>query len=176
MIVNCCSIDRKKDLIKLRGGEYVSLTKVEMVINRVPIIDNSCLCASSSAEYTVLLICPNTKQLAVRSLLSSLLLIFLCLSLKNFSEKHFGERDWTRLVAEERFNDRVLQEITEACKRGGIERFETPQKIHIVTESWTPETGLVTDALKLKRKAIENKYQDLIEDLYTNKYKNKKKD
>jgi hypothetical protein len=38
--------------------------------------------------------------------------------------------------------------------------------VKVITESWTPETGLVTDAFKLKRKAIEDKYKDDIEDLY----------
>ena len=60
------NLDRKKDLIKLRGGEYVSLTKVEMAIGKIPIADNCCLCASASAEYTVVLLCPNPKQMAVR--------------------------------------------------------------------------------------------------------------
>ncbi len=46
-----------------------------------------------------------------------------------------------------------------------------PQRVKIVTELWTPETGLVTDALKLKRKAIEQKYKDDIEDLYLDKPK-----
>jgi hypothetical protein len=38
--------------------------------------------------------------------------------------------------------------------------------VKVITEAWTPETGLVTDAFKLKRKAIEDKYKDDIEDLY----------
>lgn len=66
-------IDRKKDLIKLRGGEYVSLTKVEVAISKVPFVENCCLCASSSAEYTVILVSPNPKQMTVNlSLFSSL--------------------------------------------------------------------------------------------------------
>ncbi len=44
----------------------------------------------------------------------------------------------------------------------------------VVTDSWTPETGLVTDALKLKRKAIEQKYKDDIEQLYGEKPKENK--
>jgi long-subunit acyl-CoA synthetase (AMP-forming) len=52
-------------LVKLRGGEYVSLTKVEMAISKVPIFENCCLCASASAEYTVLLVSPNTKNMSV---------------------------------------------------------------------------------------------------------------
>ncbi|CAF1669984.1 unnamed protein product, partial [Adineta ricciae] len=141
-------IDRKKDLVKLRGGEYVSLTKVEMAMSKIPIIENCCLCASASSEYTVALICPNTKTMS------------------NFTEKNFGEKDWHKLVNDDEFIELVLKEVQQACNKGGIERFETPQKIKIVTEPWTPETGLVTDALKLKRKAIEQKYKDDIEDLY----------
>ncbi len=44
----------------------------------------------------------------------------------------------------------------------------------VVTDPWTPETGLVTDALKLKRKAIEQKYKDDIEQLYGDKPKENK--
>lgn len=62
-----------------------------------------------------------------------------------------------------------MKDVQEACRKGGIERFETPQRVKVVTEAWTPETGLVTDALKLKRKAIEQKYRDQIEDLYIDK-------
>ncbi len=69
------NLDRKKDLIKLRGGEYVSLTKVEMAISKIPIIENCCLCASASSEYTVLLISPNVKQMAVSFFFISLLKI-----------------------------------------------------------------------------------------------------
>ncbi|CAF3757471.1 unnamed protein product [Rotaria sp. Silwood1] len=60
----------------------------------------------------------------------------------------------------------VLKEVQDACRKGGIERFETSQHIKTITELWTSETGLVTDALKLKRKAIEQKYKDDIDDLY----------
>ncbi|CAF3774551.1 unnamed protein product [Rotaria sp. Silwood1] len=146
-------IDRKKDLVKLRGGEYVSLTKVEMAVSKFSIVENCCLCASSSAEYTVLLLSPNPKQMTI------------------YSERNFGEKEWQKLIDNEEFNEQILKDVQDACKKGSIERFETPQRVKIVTEAWTPETGLVTDALKLKRKAIEHKYQDIIEDLYIEKPK-----
>ncbi|CAM4811169.1 unnamed protein product [Rotaria magnacalcarata] len=141
-------IDRKKDLVKLRGGEYVSLTKVEMSISKLPFIENCCLCASLSAEYTILLVCANNKYMG------------------NYTEKHFGNRDWQKMVDDQEFNEQILKEIQDACKKGGIQSFEMPQRVRVVTESWTPETGVVTDALKLKRKAVEEKYKDDIEALY----------
>jgi len=90
---------------------------------------------------------------------------------QSYSEKHFGETQWQKLVDDEEFKEQVLKDIQTACAKNGIEKFETPQRVKIVTESWTPETGLVTDALKLKRKAIEQKYKDDIEDLYIDKPK-----
>jgi long-chain acyl-CoA synthetase len=59
------NLDRKKDLIKLRGGEYVSLTKVETAISKSSMVENCCLCAASSSEYTVVLICPKPKEMEV---------------------------------------------------------------------------------------------------------------
>ncbi len=70
---------------------------------------------------------------------------------------------------DEEFNEQILKEVLDACKKGGIERFESPQRVKVVIEPWTPESGLVTDALKLKRKAIEQKFKDDIEDLYQEK-------
>lgn len=35
-------LDRKKDLVKLQAGEYVSLGKVEAALKNCPLIDNIC--------------------------------------------------------------------------------------------------------------------------------------
>ncbi|KAJ7416588.1 long-chain-fatty-acid--CoA ligase 3 [Pitangus sulphuratus] len=39
-------IDRKKDLVKLQAGEYVSLGKVEAALKNLPLVDNICAYAS----------------------------------------------------------------------------------------------------------------------------------
>lgn len=50
-----------------------------------------------------------------------------------------------------------------------LERFEIPKKIRLCAEPWTPETGLVTDAFKLKRKELKTHYQEDIERMYGGK-------
>lgn len=55
--------DRKKDLVKLQAGEYVSLGKVETELKTCPIVDNICVYGDSSKTYTVALVVPNQKQL-----------------------------------------------------------------------------------------------------------------
>ena len=49
---------------------------------------------------------------------------------------------------------------------GKLEKFEIPQQITLVSEMWTPDTGLVTDAFKLKRKNIQTRYQSDINRMY----------
>lgn len=39
-------VDRKKDLVKLQAGEYVSLGKVEAVLKNCSLIDNICAYAN----------------------------------------------------------------------------------------------------------------------------------
>lgn len=49
---------------------------------------------------------------------------------------------------------------------GSLQRFEVPQKIVLTEEVWTPDTGLVTDSLKLKRKPLTDHYQAVVEQMY----------
>lgn len=55
--------DRKKDLVKLQAGEYVSLGKIETEFKTCPIVDNICVYAESSKQFIVALIVPNPKHL-----------------------------------------------------------------------------------------------------------------
>ena len=76
--------DRKKDLVKLQTGEYVSLGKVETTLKLSPLVDNICVYADSSQMFTVCLVVPNHKHLTVRSYYSFIHLIsfFILLLLK----------------------------------------------------------------------------------------------
>lgn len=49
-------LDRKKDLVKLSNGEYISLGKVESIVKTCKYVENACVCADSSHSYPVALI------------------------------------------------------------------------------------------------------------------------
>jgi len=55
-------LDRKKDLVKLSNGEYVSLGKIESVIKSCVFVENACAVADSSHAYPVALIVPVQAQ------------------------------------------------------------------------------------------------------------------
>ena len=50
--------DRKKDLVKLQAGEYVSLGKVESELKTCPVVENICVYGDSTKQYTVALVVP----------------------------------------------------------------------------------------------------------------------
>ena len=59
-------VDRKKDLVKLQGGEYVSLNKIETCLKLLPFIENCCVHANSLFTFCVVFICPNIDKLQAR--------------------------------------------------------------------------------------------------------------
>ena len=50
--------------------------------------------------------------------------------------------------------------------KSNLEKFEIPKMVTLVPEAWTPESGLVTAAFKLKRKMIQSFFQQDIEQMY----------
>ncbi|RXN37672.1 long-chain-fatty-acid-- ligase 3 [Labeo rohita] len=141
-------IDRKKDLVKLQAGEYVSLGKVEAVLKNCPLVDNICAYANSDESYVIGFVVPNQKQLLA------------------LAERKCVRGLWEELCNNPIIEEEVLKIITETALTAQLERFEIPRKIRLSVEPWTPETGLVTDAFKLKRKELKTHYQNDIERMY----------
>lgn len=63
-------IDRKKDLVKLQNGEYISLGKVESTLKSNPYTDNFCVYANSAYNYIVAL--GPANEMALKSLAQQL--------------------------------------------------------------------------------------------------------
>uniref|UniRef100_A0A3Q3W760 long-chain-fatty-acid--CoA ligase n=1 Tax=Mola mola TaxID=94237 RepID=A0A3Q3W760_MOLML len=143
--------DRKKDLVKLQAGEYVSLGKVESALKNCSLIDNICAYANSEQNYVISFVVPNHKRLT------------------QLAEKRGIIGKWEEICTHPEMEREVLREIKEVALNIKLQRFEIPMKVHLSPEPWTPETGLVTDAFKLKRKELKNHYLHHIERMYGGK-------
>lgn len=144
-------IDRKTDLIKLNNGEYVSLGRIESIIKTHPLIESICIHTYPGAKNVVGLIVPNADRLQKIG-------------------ASFGYRDDTNikdLCADENVLDSILQDLKNHGKKQGLGRWDLPAALHLTTEAWTPESGLVTAALKIKRKTIKEHFKSEIEKLYS---------
>uniref|UniRef100_A0A3Q1GL60 long-chain-fatty-acid--CoA ligase n=1 Tax=Acanthochromis polyacanthus TaxID=80966 RepID=A0A3Q1GL60_9TELE len=93
-------IDRKKDLVKLQAGEYVSLGKVEAMLKNCPLIDNICAYANSDEIYVIGFVVPNQKHLLA------------------LAEQYGIRGSWEELCNSKAMEELVLKVITEAALTG----------------------------------------------------------
>lgn len=56
-------IDRKKDLVKLQAGEYVSLSKVELALCQSIYVEHICVYVDSQQNYPICFVSPKSKPL-----------------------------------------------------------------------------------------------------------------
>ncbi|TVU11007.1 hypothetical protein EJB05_44565 [Eragrostis curvula] len=142
-------IDRKKDIVKLQHGEYVSLGKVESALTTSSYVDSIMVYADPFHNYCVALVVPARQALEKWAQNSGI------------NYKDFGE-----LCLNDQAIKEVQQSLSKAAKAARLEKFEVPAKILLLPEQWTPESGLVTAALKLKREQVKTKYKDDLNKLY----------
>ncbi|KAK3776903.1 hypothetical protein RRG08_024673 [Elysia crispata] len=143
-------IDRKKDLVKLQHGEYVSLAQVETVLKMCPLVEQICAVADPMQMFVVGLVVPNEAQL------------------KALQEKVTGSPATSfKEACQDRAVLKAFQaELTSHGLKAKLQRGEIPARITLCPEPWTPDLGLVTDAFKLKRKVIEDHFAREIKTMY----------
>uniref|UniRef100_A0AAX7VPH4 long-chain-fatty-acid--CoA ligase n=1 Tax=Astatotilapia calliptera TaxID=8154 RepID=A0AAX7VPH4_ASTCA len=106
-------IDRKKDLVKLQAGEYVSLGKVEAVLKNCPLIDNICAYANSDQSYVISFVVPNHKQLMA------------------LAEQMQIKDSWEELCNNSQMEEVVLRIITEAAITGRGKKSYLPSTVSL---------------------------------------------
>ncbi|MQL71711.1 hypothetical protein Taro_004044 [Colocasia esculenta] len=142
-------IDRKKDIVKLQHGEYVSLGKVEAALIVSPYVDNIMLHADPFHNFCVALVVPSPH------------------ALEGWAQKQeIPYTDFSDLCQKGETIKELHGSLVKAAKVTRLEKFEVPSKIKLLPEPWTPESGLVTAALKLKREVIRKTFAHDLSELY----------
>ncbi|RWS00501.1 long chain fatty acid CoA ligase-like protein, partial [Dinothrombium tinctorium] len=124
--------------------------ETELKINEY--VDNICVCGDSNHNYLIALIVPNRVKLQTLSKLSD----------SNESKLEFNE-----LVNDSKVIDAVLSSIKITAIEAGLMKYEIPQKVKLCEEEWTPENGLITAAMKVRRKQIQEFYANDIKAMYS---------
>ncbi|KAL1214588.1 Long chain acyl-CoA synthetase 9 [Cardamine amara subsp. amara] len=142
-------IDRKKDIVKLQHGEYVSLGKVEAALSISPYVENIMVHADSFYSYCVALVVASQQTLESWA-----------------SKQGIDFTSFEELCTKEQAVKEVYASLVKAAKQSRLEKFEIPAKIKLLASPWTPESGLVTAALKLKRDVIKREFSEDLTKLY----------
>ncbi|PPD70776.1 hypothetical protein GOBAR_DD32341 [Gossypium barbadense] len=142
-------IDRKKDIVKLQHGEYVSLGKVETALSICPYVDNIMLHADPFHSFCVALVVASQQMVEDWA-----------------SKQGITFTDFADLCEKEETIKEVHSSLAQTAKKSRLEKFEIPAKIKLISSPWTPESGLVTAALKIKREAIRRAFSEDLAKLY----------
>lgn len=142
-------IDRKKDIVKLQHGEYISLGKVEAALMSCNYVDNIMVHADPFHSYCVALIVPSRQAIETWARGAGI-----------------EYTDFSDICQNNETIREVQQSLLKAAKSSRLDKFEIPAKIKLVADPWTPESGLVTAALKLKREQVKAKFKTELQKLY----------
>ncbi|HMN69780.1 MAG TPA: long-chain fatty acid--CoA ligase [Bdellovibrionales bacterium] len=138
--------DRKKDLIKTSGGKYVAPQKIEGLLKNDPMISHA-LIHGDRKKYVVALLTLNEPYAKAMA-----------------RERGWSFRDFRALTQ--------LPEVKEALRRSvaqvnsQLASFETIKNFAILPEDFSIERGELTPSLKVKRKVCDERYRDILEELY----------
>merc|ERR1711862_446860 len=124
---------------------YVSLSKVESVMKLCPFVDMAMVYGRTGAKNVVALIMPQKPAVL------------------EYAEASGIQGSFAELCA----NAAVIKEVSKAClkecKAGGLLAFEIPAALSLVagpddSPAWSPDNGLLTSTLKLKRPLIAREF------------------
>ncbi len=140
--------DRKKDLIKTSGGKFIAPQPIEAKLKLSSLVAHP-IVIGNGRKFASVIISPNFPVL----------------------EQWAREQGITFQSREELVsNPKVIEEFYRIVDtvNADLAHFETIKKILLVPDDFTVSAGEVTPTLKLRRKAIEDKYKDQIDSLYSN--------
>ena len=139
--------DRKKEIFKLSSGHFVAPQPIENRLKESAFIDQV-MVVGEHQKFASALILPDFKYL----------------------------KEWTEsnelLTGQTNFEMICIPEVRKALNdeiatiNKSLSESERVLRFRIVADEWSPLTGELSASLKLKRKVIESKYRELLDDIY----------
>ncbi|MBB6459481.1 AMP-dependent synthetase/ligase [Flammeovirga kamogawensis] len=139
--------DRKKEMFKTSGGKYVAPQLVENKIKESYFIEQAAV-IGNNRKFPSALIVPNFD------------------GLKEWCNLHNIEyTSDSEIIKNTKVIEKMDQEIQKANKQ--FAQWEKVKKFALIDHVWSIDSGEVTPTLKLKRKVINERYDHVIEGLYS---------
>ncbi len=138
--------DRKKHLFKTSGGKYVAPTPIENLFLASKYIDQFVLIGDRRMFISALIV-PDFE------------------ALKEYADAHrIPYTEPMELTSKKQIYDLLEKDLAQFQKQ--LANYERVRKFTILEKPFSIESGEMTPSLKLKRKVIEERYKDLIDDMY----------
>lgn len=143
-------IDRKKNIFKLSQGEYIAAEKLEGVYTRSPYISQMFIYGDSFKSYLVGIVVVDMETLVP------------------WAKQNLNTNDLSgpALCANPAVHKFIMQEIMTQAKNAKLRGFELVKAVHLEHEEFSMANGLITPTFKLKRNALKQRYETVLNKLY----------
>lgn len=133
-------VDRKKNLVKMKGGEYVALENMEMCYGNSNFVDavNGGICCYGDGDMD--------RPIALMQLEEAA-------AVKWGKANGLGS-DLEAVKKSPEFQAAVLKDMHGEAKKGGLSHLEKIVAVGFMPGPWTPENGCLTAANKLQRRKV----------------------
>lgn len=138
--------DRLKDLLVTSGGKNVAPQPIEGMLKADPLFEQAIL-LGDNRPFLTLLVRPNLPRL--EEIAKNLQIQW-----NNFEE----------LLADSRIHQEFQRRVRELTSK--LPKHEQIKDLRLLLEEFTTDNGLLTPTLKVKRKEVEERFHDVIEDMY----------
>jgi long-chain acyl-CoA synthetase len=139
--------DRKKDLIKTSGGKYVAPSYVEGQFKAISPYVSQIIVHGHGRNFCTALISLDPEALTGWA-----------------AQNGLADKSYEELVTEPAVRDLIEGHVKEL--NGRLQRWETIKSFAILPRDLTVEEGDLTPSLKLKRRTVEDRYRQLLDDMY----------
>ncbi|HMA47507.1 MAG TPA: AMP-binding protein, partial [Frankiaceae bacterium] len=139
--------DRKKELIKTSGGKYVAPQAIEVVFKGVCPIASQIVVHGDGRNYCTALVTLDADALEQWA-----------------HSRGIDEDDYAALTRRDEVHAYVGRCVADLNTR--LNRWETIKDFRILDRDFSVEDGELTPSLKLKRKVVEARYRDTLDEMY----------
>jgi long-chain acyl-CoA synthetase len=139
--------DRKKEMFKTSGGKYIAPQVIENKCKESIFIEQI-LVVGENEKFAAAIISPNFNYLHFWALKHKI---------------HY--RDNAELISKPAVINRIQREINQINKT--LSPHEQIKRFRLVKDEWTPATGELSPTLKLKRRILYSRYENLMKDMYS---------
>ena len=138
-------VDRKKNLVKLKGGEYIAMERMEMTYGNSSFVDavagGICCYGDGDMDRPVALMQLN-EVVALK-----------------WAQENGVSGDIETLKKSDKLIKAILEDMQKEHAKSDLSHLEKLVGVALLTSPWTPDNGCLTAANKLQRRAVIQKFE-----------------
>mmetsp|Transcript_20867 Transcript_20867/g.30062 ORF Transcript_20867/g.30062 Transcript_20867/m.30062 type:complete len:722 (+) Transcript_20867:37-2202(+) len=133
-------VDRKKNLVKLKGGEYIAVEAMEMTYGNSKFVDaiSGGICCYGDGDMD--------RPIALMQLSEPVTM--------GWAKDNGVSGDFETVKNSKELYNAVMTSMIAEHKKGGLSHLEKLKAVTFMNTPWTPENGCLTAANKLQRRAV----------------------